>query len=67
MPAVVLVYSLGREGEVGGRECLGLSVEAPYMRVSVRPREGFRLSLSLPPLRGSSPGSSQALALINSH
>lgn len=44
---VVLVYTLGHEQ--GGGTCLCLSVEVPYVRVSVRPREGFRLSLPLPP------------------
>lgn len=62
----VLVYTLRLEE--GGEECLCLSIEVLYVRVSVRPREGSRLSLlSLPPLHGSSSGSSRALALINSH
>ena len=43
----VLVYTLGLEE--GGEECLCLSIEVPYVRVSVRPREGSRLSLPLPP------------------
>lgn len=44
----------------------GRSVVVPYVRVSVRPREGSRLSFPLP-LHGSSSGSRQPLALINSH
>lgn len=45
---VVLVYTLRLEE--GGEEehCWCLSVEVPYVRVSVRPREGFRLSLRFP-------------------
>lgn len=43
----VLVYNLGHEE--GGGVCLYLSAEIPYVRVSVGPGEGFRLSLHFPP------------------
>lgn len=40
----LVVYSLGLEERV-----FMLSAEVPYARVSVRPREGSRLNLPLPP------------------
>lgn len=46
---VVLVYTLGLEQ--GGEEGVFVSVEVPYVRVSVRPREGSRLPLPPTPLR----------------